>query len=173
MPAANAARGDAMTRPARWCAFVLLLVALLPAAQAAGTVEVRYTDADHYSDAGRDRIDRDRTMKSLSEYLQTLAARLPEGQTLQLEVLDIDLAGELQPRFGASDIRVLRGGADWPRMKLRYTLQAGGTTLKQGQADLSDMGYLQGLQAREISDTELPYEKRMLSRWFEQTILAH
>ncbi len=154
-------------------ACALALTGLLSTAYAAGKVEVRFIEPEHFSDAGRDSIDRDRTLKQLGEYLQHLGERLPEGQTLQLEVLDVDLAGELRPRPGGQEIRVLRGGADWPRMKLRYTLAVGGQTLKSGQADLSDMAYLQGPPARDFADTELPYEKRMISKWFEQTFAAH
>jgi hypothetical protein len=153
-------------------ACLLTLACLMASAHAAGKIEVRYIEPARFSDAGRSGIDRDRTMKTLGDYLQTLAAQLPDGQTLQLEVLDIDLAGELRPSFGGQDVRVLRGGADWPRVKLRYTLQAGGQTLKAGQADISDMDYLREPTARALWDTDLPYEKRMLLKWFDATFVA-
>ena len=57
-----------------------------------------------------------------------LGRRLPDGQTLTIAVLDLDLAGSLRPT-PTGELRVLRGGADWPSMSLRYTLQADGRTL--------------------------------------------
>ena len=41
---------------------------------------------------------------------------------MKIEVLDIDLAGELEWWHGPYDIRYLRSYT-WPRIKLRYTLK--------------------------------------------------
>jgi hypothetical protein len=142
-------------------------------AQAADKLDLQFVTPEKFSDIGDGSHDRERNLKSLSDYLQTLAAQLPEGQALKLEVLDVNLAGETRPR-GAQDIRVLRGRADWPQMTLRYTLTQNGTTLKAGNAQLSDMGYLDhGLgygSGRGYGD--LPYDKRMLQDWFRKTLIA-
>jgi hypothetical protein len=84
------------------------------------------------------------------------------------QVLDVDLAGRLQPRRG-DEIRVLNGRADWPRIKLRWTLSAGDRTLKSGEDDLSDMAYLQTFSGLDRS-LSLPYEGRMLERWFAERV---
>lgn len=155
----------------------LLLVALmgiaggLPA-RAAGQVEVSYVKPDDFSDAGRGVIDRERTMAGLTQYLQQLGKRLPDGQTLRLEVTDIDLAGETYPGRWISDLRVLRGGADWPRLSLRYTLLDGGRALKAGDARLSDPAYMFSHRSQVAVDSELGYEKRMLKQWFDENVVA-
>lgn len=155
---------------------VVLLVALLalggsalPAA--AGTVEVNWLHPDQYSDAGRSFADRERTMKSLTDYFTQLGRRLPDGQTLKLEVLDVDLAGGVEP-WGWDELRVLRGRADWPRMTLRFSLQAGGQTLKAGEERLSDMNYMFARPGLDMQGGDLVYEKRMLSEWFVRTFAA-
>ncbi len=135
------------------------------AVHAAGQVQVKWVEPEKFADAGRGSLERERTLQTLGAHLQKLAGRLPAGQTLQLEVTDLALAGELQPfsRFH-HDVRVLRGGADWPRMSLRYTLSDGTRTLARGDAELSDPHYLfRSLRGRQQGT--LAYEKRMLDEW--------
>ncbi len=146
------------------------LFAVAPA-HAAGKLELQFIAPDQFSDIGRGGYDRDRNLKSLTDYLQTLVAQLPDGQTLKLEVLDVDLAGELRPRAG-QEIRVLRGAADWPQMSLHYTLTQNGATLKAGDAKLSDMAYMNHPRGRDAALGELAYDKRMLQDWFRTTITA-
>ena len=141
--------------------------------QAAGTIEVKYLAPENYTDIGFGSYERERTLKSLSDYLQSLAKQLPDGQTLRLEVLDIDLAGEIR-HWGAQEVRVLRGRADWPHVNLRYTLSAAPSgMLKSGDAHLSDMSYLYNLNIGTRRYGDLAYEKRMLNQWFEQNFVAH
>jgi hypothetical protein len=132
---------------------------------AKGTVAVSFEKPQEFSDIGRSAFDRERVQKSLADHLQSLGAQLPDGQSLQLTVLDVDLAGELR-WFGANQIRVLRGRADAPHVKLRYELQSEGRTLKAGQADVADLGYFFNSRALNSRDSDLPFEKRMLQQWF-------
>ena len=109
----------------------LLTLAALAAgtlAQAAGSVQVSFDKPDEFVDIGHNRWDQERALDQLREVFKGWGARLPDGQTLKVEVLDVDLAGRLQPRRG-DEIRVLNGRADWPRIKLRWTLSAGDRTL--------------------------------------------
>ncbi|MBC7938308.1 MAG: DUF3016 domain-containing protein [Chitinophagaceae bacterium] len=144
---------------------------VLPVA-AMGTLEVKYVQAEQFSDIGFGAFERERNLQSMTQVLQGLVKRLPDGQTLRLEVLDIDLAGETYPRSAGRDLRVLRGGVDWPRMEVRYTLQADGRTLKAGEDKLADQSYLFTLRGQTAQDGPLPYEKRMLARWFSDTFAA-
>ena len=141
-------------------ASTLLCAAALPPAHAAGNVEVQWLEPAQYSDAGRSTAERERVMQILGEHLQKLGRLLPYGQLLKLQVTDLDLAGEIEP-FRWHQLRVLRGGADWPRMSLRYALSAEGRTLKSGEAQLQDMGYSFSRRA-----DDLGYEKRMVEQWF-------
>ena len=141
-----------------------------PQAHAAGSVEVQWIKPDTYADAGRSRMDRERVMKSLGEHLQKLGKQLPDGQLLKLDVTDLDLAGEIEP-FRWRDLRVLRGRADWPQMSLHYTLTADGRTLKSGDAQLQDMGYMFTTSAS-LRQEDLGYEKRMVDQWFKAEFSA-
>ncbi len=156
-----------MTSHTTLFAATLLAAALAApcAAQAAGQVQVRWVEPEKFADAGRGALDRERTLQALGEHLGRLGRRLPDGQTLQVEVLDLELAGELEPfsRFH-HDVRVLRGRADWPRISLRYTLSDGERTLARGDAQLSDPHYMFRSLRGSASGT-LAYEKRMLDEW--------
>lgn len=149
----------------------LLLVAALACLAAPGfakgQVEVTWVEPDNFADAGRSVVDRERTLGALGDHVKRWARLLPDGQTLRIEVLDVNLAGEIEP-WGWHQVRVLRGRADWPQMKLRYTLQANGSTLKAGEAKLSDMHYRLGDR-----NSELGFEKRMLDKWFKATLASN
>lgn len=130
----------------------------------AGTAQVTWVEPERYTDIGRNAVDRERVLATLAEHLEKLAARLPAGQTLQVDVTDVDLAGEVHPygRWAWDDVRVLRGTTDWPRVSLRWTLRgADGGTLRQGQDELSDMAYL-----FRSNPGHLGPEKRLFQRWF-------
>jgi hypothetical protein len=145
-------------------------VALLATSAAWAEVSVTYVKPDDYTDMPRSVIERDRVLKDFSEYFAKLDKKLPAGQSLKIEVLDIDLAGRLYPRYsGGDDIRVLKGGADWPRMHLRYTLSQDGQALRSGDEQLSNMNYQMSM-TRYADSEPLRYEKQMLDDWFKKTI---
>lgn len=147
----------------------LVLAAFAPPAHAAGRAEVRYVEPERFSDIGRNPWDRERSLAALSAQFDRLAARLPDGQTLRIEVLDVDLAGEQSPLVW-HDARVMRGGADAPRATLRWTLLDGAATLRGGEDRLTDLGYLFAQPRRAARADELPYESRMLERWFDDRV---
>ena len=133
-----------------------------------GTAEVNFLQPERFADAGRGR-DAEQVQATLAQHLQALAARhLPASQTLTVDFTDIDLAGNLRPasRMG-QEVRVLRGGADWPRLALHYALSDKGQVIASGDENLADMAYLQHATALR-TQTALPYETRLLSAWFEQ-----
>jgi Protein of unknown function (DUF3016) len=150
------------------CLVALALSAAGLPAGAVGSAEVRYVEPEKFTDAGFGSFERERTLQSLTQHFETLGKRLPDGQTLRVEVLDVNLAGEVWPR-GAHEVRVLRGRADWPHMTLRYTVLDGNRTVKTGEARLADMNYLYNHQ-RLHDYGDLPYEKRMLDDWFKEAV---
>lgn len=145
-------------------------VALLACSAAWAEVSVTYVKPEDYLDVPRSEIERDRMLKDFSDYFAKLDKKLPAGQTLKIEVLDIDLAGRLYPRYNGEDLRILKGGADWPRIHLRYTLEQDGKTLRSGDAELSDMSY-QDRVPRHFDNDTLRYEKQMLDDWFSKSIV--
>lgn len=144
------------------------LLASALSAHAAGSVQLNFVEPARYTDAGRSTLDTERTTRSLAEFVQRrLAPRLPDGQVLAIDVTDLDLAGT--ERFGRhGDLRVLRGGADWPRIALRWTLSENGRTVKAGEDTIADMNYLAHVPRSYLGDTDLPYEKRLLADWFDE-----
>ena len=151
---------------------LLAALAALPAARAAGTVDVSFVNAGQFSDAGRGLVDRERTLKSLADHLRSLGPRLADGQTLRVEVLDVDLAGEIEP-VRTDELRILRGRADWPRINLRFRLSAGEQSLKSGEQRIADMNYLSVLRGHDLRQIDLAYEKRMLTKWFDESFVTY
>jgi hypothetical protein len=146
--------------------WVAACLCALPTAWAAGKIEVQWLDPGNYSDAGRSAVDREHVMEVLGTHMSQLGRLLPDGQTLRLEITDLDLAGELR-WVRSQELRVLRGRADWPHMRLRFMLDAEGRTLKKGEAHLSDMAYL--FRTRQ---GELDYEKHMIEAWVKESFAA-
>lgn len=107
-------------------------------------------------------------LDGIRQRLELLGKRhLKPDQILTIEVLDLDLAGQLEPWHArAYDVRYLRD-VTWPKMKLRYSLVQNGVTLAQGEETISDMNYLMDAGAR-VSNDSLRYEKTMLDDWFRQ-----
>jgi hypothetical protein len=143
-------------------------------AASAATVSVTFVQPDKFTDAGYSRgraTERELAdlQKDMQQHLQRLAdGKLAASDTLQVEVLDIDLAGDFETnrlsRF--SDIRVVRDIAS-PRITLRYSGKLGDRVVTGPEEQLSDMNFLWG-HNRYSSGDRLRYEKPMLDRWFEK-----
>lgn len=153
-----------MSGPFRNICRFAVLGALASGAQAA--VTVTFTGSDRYTDTGGHLNDVRDVTGELERHLHRLgAAHLAPGQLLNIEVLDIDLAGEVRfrPR-DATELRILRGGIDWPRLRLRYFVESSGQAGERREETVSDMNYL----LRPVRRGEwLSYEKRMLDTWFK------
>lgn len=149
-------------------AAALALVFVSPPARAAGRIEVNFVQPDRYADIGRTSADRAHAMKSLGAYFQDLATKLPTGQTLSIDVLDVKLAGRQNP-FVFDDARILRGDADGPTMVLRWRLDGPGGALAQGEDRLTNPDYFFGIPPAPGAGA-FPYEKRMLDGWFADKI---
>ncbi len=137
------------------------------AAQAAGAVQVSFVNPEQFTDIRDATYSREQNLKALQQVFTSVAAlHVADGQTLKVEVLDVDLAGEVRPGLRPFDRRVLRGGADWPRITLRWTLEGAGAAPRSGEAVVQDMAYLQRI-APPLAGTPLVYERRMLAEWFK------
>jgi hypothetical protein len=142
---------------------------LLSAGAASAAVKVTYHQPEKFADMPFASWDREQTLSLFTDYFNQLAKALPPGQDMDIEVLDIDLAGREYPGRTGRELRVLRGDADWPRMHLKYSLLQDGAVVKSGEAQLSDMNYLYHLSRYSDGDT-LRYEKQMIDDWFEKNI---
>lgn len=148
-------------------AFCLGLLITSGAALAAGQVEVSFKPLHELRDPGNRSFDGERNLRLLAEHFKSLAARLPDGQRLEVQVLDLDLAGESRPLRRGGELRVLRGAADWPAMHLNWTLSADGRVLHRADEHISDMAYLMH-PLRGGLGGPVAYEQRLVERWFSE-----
>jgi hypothetical protein len=147
--------------------FALAAVSVAAAAQAAGNVQLSFVKPESFADIHDRSHSREQNLKSLEQVITSAAKPyVADGQTLKIEVLDVDLAGEVRPGARAWDVRVLRGRADWPRVTLRWSVEGAGAPIRGGEAVVQDMAYLQRIPPS-LSDTSLVYERRMLDEWFK------
>lgn len=134
--------------------------------------QISYTDTEKFADFGESRWERERNEKDFAAMLQELAAQLPPGQQLSVKVLDVNLAGEMEWwRRSADRLRVMRN-VSWPVIEFEYQLSDGGRVIKSDKVRLSDMSYLQDSFFSVQQSGNWRYERRMMDRWFKQTLLA-
>ena len=156
-----------MIRPAALAAALLLAAG----AVSAGPATVSYANPDKFADMPIAVSDREQVLADLTDHFSALAAKLPAGQEMKVEVTDLDLAGRSWPgMWGGRDLRVLEGGADWPHIKFRYTITQGDKVVRSGEETVQNMDYLWRLN-RYSSGDSLRYEKQMLDAWFK-TLMA-
>ncbi len=141
-----------------------LVLAMSSAAMATGRAEVSFQQPENFTDAGFGSVERSRTEAALTAILARLASRLPDGQVLQVQVVDVDLAGERRP-IRHEQIRVMGVGADAPRIELQFSLRQGDQVILAGSERLIDLDYLSGARYR-LDEGPLPFEQRLLQRWF-------
>lgn len=112
-------------------------------------------------------------LKEIGRHLQKLGERhLAPGQTLEVEILDVDLAGRFEPwRAHAHGVRFMNS-VTWPAIRLRYTLLRDGRTEMSAEERVADQIYL-GRQRTYFSSDRLGYEKRMLDDWFRARFVEH
>jgi len=137
---------------------------------AKGELSVEFLLAPHgYVDAGTYGRDTKRHLAVIEDHLARLATRcLAQGESLNIRVLSLDLAGRHEWWHGPTfDLRVMRD-ITWPRMELDYIWRdPAGNLLGEGRELVADMNYLWRSPYASRND-ELPYEKSMLSEWFER-----
>lgn len=146
----------------------MALVLAGAAAQAGGSVQVSFVQPEKFSDVRDAQLSSVSNLRELRRHLEELGARhVADGQSLTIDVLDVDLAGEVRYFWGRyEDVRVLSGNADWPRIKLRATLESADQPVQRVEQTVSDMAYLQRINRYRDGEL-LRHEKRMLNAWFE------
>ena len=105
--------------------------------------------------------------KTLGDYLRRVASeRLAPGETLDVTIDDIKLAGDYEPWHSpqATDIRFMKDIYP-PRVDLHYRLtDASGKTIRESSAKLRDLSYLQNVSMPNDTDP-LRYDKHLLNDW--------
>jgi len=139
-------------------------------------VQVSWTDPAQFSEirqsTNRFEAQRGNWVEQLATYVQTSAGKqLQPGQRLEVTLTDIKRAGDYEPWHGprADGIRIMRDIYP-PRITLQYTLKdATGRIVDEGEAKLSDSGYLHNIGLRSDSDP-LRFEKRLIDDWVKRQL---
>ncbi len=154
------------------------VLAIASAPTLGAEVTVRYVDPEHFTDAslslpytrGSEPGD---VQRQLAAYFKQVADRtLPPDASLTLDILDIDLAGRLQPNPNVQGgLRIARE-ADWPRIRLHYSLSQDGHVVQGGDDTMTDMNYLNDVN-RHTDGDPLGFEKAMIDKWFARRFGEH
>ena len=149
---------------------VLLLTGLVGTARA--DIAVRFVAPERYVDACAAEAERARNLVVLERHIRAVAgACVADDEQLIIEVLDVDLAGDVDwSAATAVELRVLRE-VSWPRLELRYILvNAQGQVVRQAHEEVSDMDYLRHSSRARLSRGTLPYERLMLENWAARSL---
>lgn len=158
----------------------LLAISLLAfggfAVAATPIVTVNYHEPEKFTDIRptnetRNRYEQ-RVLESVTTIFNDLASRLPEGYQWQIQVTDIDLAGEVDYFVGNAGqaVRVIRD-VHSPAIRFEQSLRDSyGEELATGEVRLRDMGFLQR-SGRLGHRPEFEHERIMLTDWFNKNVL--
>lgn len=140
-------------------------------------VQIEWKDPKSYTDVRAanqsSKRFRENTFKKLEAYLEKLAVKLPEGQSLKITVTDLDLAGHVWPGHmvgmdSTSDVRMIKR-VDIPRMNFSYQLlDSAGNVIQEGDEKLKDMSFQDHIN-KHFNNDSLRYEKKMLDDWFKDS----
>jgi hypothetical protein len=142
---------------------VASIAAAADCGDAAARVDVTFSKPEAFTDT------RDRDVAPLKQYIAQRAERyLPVDTRLAVTVVDIDLAGAIEPwrPSSAGRVRMMRDVYP-PRVVLDFTLSdANCKALRTGHRELSDMGYL--AKNPRYSGDPLQHEKALLEDWLQR-----
>jgi hypothetical protein len=162
--------GEDVMGAVKYLALAAAACSVLQVQAAQAVVKVNFIEPEHYMDAslyGRyGARSRDVALREIERAVQRAGERyLKPDETLTIDVLDVDLAGQFEPWHGVpNDIRYMRD-ITWPSIKLRYVLERPSQPPLQAEERVSDPSYLQ-FPALDRTGEPMPYEKAMLQRWF-------
>ena len=150
-------------------------LAMSAGAQAA-TVAFEHTDPNDFrdiraTDQGQKKFE-ESVLRELEDQFREEAAALPEGQTLQVTLKDLDLAGDVEyfHRYYPFGLRVVRN-VDIPRMEFSYVLRgANGEVISEGDEEIKDLGFRTNLFTNRSSMDPLDYERHMISEWARENL---
>lgn len=142
----------------------------LGAGTACAEVLVHYVQPERFSDLPSIRQDREQILEELTRHFAKLGAQLPQGQTLLVDVEDIDMAGREIPGTSTKKSRFV-SNVDWPRIQLQFEIESNGQLVHSGNVVLRDMGFADR-SSRYFDGDALRFEKRMLDEWFHSTVLT-
>jgi hypothetical protein len=159
-------------------ALLVLLFAGQAAAETAATqVKVSWQNPDKYTDirpsSGTKKAYQQRVINAFDKIWAGFAEKLPAGHTLQINVKDLDLAGDVNPmyRIDHNDIRVIKE-IYFPRMTFDYQLSdaTGKIVAAEQDVKIKDMNFMSSSNIG-IGNTEFVYERQMIKSWLQRDLL--
>lgn len=147
---------------------------ILPTAHA-GEVKVTWKEPNKYRDIyagteGKKRF-RANVFRELEKHLSNLVEVLPSTQTLEVEVTDVDLAGDVH-YGGQREIRLIRE-IHYPRIKLSFKLlTAEKMLITSGSENLKNMNFMSSTRLK-YRNKFLGYEKQLLDDWFNNVFTLY
>ncbi|MGP1665453.1 MAG: DUF3016 domain-containing protein [Rhodanobacter sp.] len=136
-------------------------------------VHVHYTDPGQFTEVKRSfgvhANNANDYLEPLQQYIVRRASGiLAPGQTLDINVTDVDRAGEYEPWHGPSwsDVRIIKDIYP-PRIDLDFTLYGvDGEVLRHGSRSLRDVSFMnRGIANNQDS---LRFEKALIDRWLHK-----
>ncbi|WP_028110035.1 DUF3016 domain-containing protein [Ferrimonas futtsuensis] len=142
-----------------------------------GPVTVIWQSPDDYRDvranAGRqDRFENHVFATLGKEFQKSLKPLLNEGEKLVITVMDLDLAGDVRPSFGAAahDIRIVKSVYP-PMIEFSWSLQdASGKQLDGDKVKIKDLNFERGSTRASHSSDSLRYETAMIENWAKRDL---
>ncbi|MGO2013037.1 MAG: DUF3016 domain-containing protein [Pseudoalteromonas sp.] len=151
----------------------MAIIIALPSFVHAGEAVVKWHDFNDYSDVRPSNEPRGsyhkHVAKSFEKHFTKLAAELPEGYKFNVEVTDLDLAGDV--RFGGmNDLRIVKP-IYFPRIDFSYSVtDKGGQLVSESDSvQLKDMGFMERIKMGR--DGAFYHDKRLITDWFEEELL--
>jgi hypothetical protein len=131
-----------------------------------GSAEVSFRNPAKFTEMEINPNERTDWLDELSRYVARHASGgLPADERLSVTVTDVQLAGRLERRR-RGDVRIVRDTSP-PRIDLSFRLEsAQGVTLKEGERQLRDIGFLTG-SLRHRGEA-LAHEKGLIDAWLRQ-----
>ncbi|TXM76434.1 DUF3016 domain-containing protein [Methylobacterium sp. WL12] len=146
------------------------LAGLALAGPAVAEVGVRYVAPERFTDAedrwGASGRSLRTTLAEMTRIFQELGSRrLGPDESLDVTVLDIDLAGYEQPGFGTpGGLRVVQDSTP-PRIRFAYALRRGRRVVASGEDTATDINFMLTANPR-FATGGLYYERAVLRDWF-------
>lgn len=149
-----------------------LLTLALPAHSS--EVDIQWQEPEKYTDIRPSHSSRKkfqaRVFKHLGEEFQEVAAQLPEGYSLSINVTNVDLAGDVRFNFGTvmREIRIMTDIYS-PKLNFSYEVKdANNETVAAGEEKIRDMNYLQ--RVRSLRSEPFKYERDMIKNWYRKDL---
>ncbi|GGQ32478.1 DUF3016 domain-containing protein [Shewanella litoralis] len=111
-----------------------------------------------------------RLFETLTKNINKQAEKsLKPGQTLHMQVTNLDLAGDMRPTFGATpgDLRIVKDLYP-PRATFSFTVNEGDKVIISGDEKITDMSFM--YNSHRFNDRPFQYETTLFTDWLQKSV---